>query len=576
MKKSNLLILVFLFSITTFSQKYIKNVTIVDVENNKLLDNQTVIIKDGKITDIKSSKKTFIDKGAIIIDGTGKFLIPGLTDSHVHFFQSGSLYTRPDVINLKKYFPYEKEVEWTHKNLDDILKRYLKAGITTVIDVGATNEFLKQKNEFYSNDSIPKVYMTGALITSSVPKAFEGLESNQPFKLVMTVEDGIKLVNEAIQNKADFIKIWYIVNSKDLENSAKKFQPIAKSIIDAAHKNGLKVAVHATQRITAEYAVKSGCDFLVHNVDDEIVSNEFLQLLKTKKVTVCPTLIVHDNYNKTFKQEMNPSSYELLNSNPYPIGSLSDLKHIPDTLVNFYKKRRLSKKAIEKDKKSDSIMAINLQKIINFGINIVPGTDAGNIGTQHASSYLSELKAMKNCGLSNWQILQSATINSAKIFNNEDATGSITKNKNADMLLLNANPILDLENITKIALVIKNGNVINPSSLIKDTPNDLVQRQLNAYNFRNIEAFLEPYADDVEVYTFPDKLRYKGKENMKKGYADFFEKSVDLHCELKERISQGNTIIDKESISGVGKGVFEATAIYQIENNKIKRVYFVH
>jgi imidazolonepropionase-like amidohydrolase len=575
MKRIYLYIITLIFSVPTFCQTYIKNVTVVDVEKKKLLNDQTVFFKSNKIISIKPSRQIIIPEGSNIIDGSGKFLIPGLTDSHIHFFQTGSLYTRPDAINLKKYLPYEEEIKWAHNNFEDILKRYLKSGITSVIDVGSTKEFLMQRNNFLSKDSIPKVYMTGPLITSYIPKAFEVLETDRPFNLVTTIEEGLKLVNSAIENKHDFIKIWYIVNPKDLENSAKKFQPIAKTIIDEAHKNGLKVAVHATQRITAQYAVESGCDFLVHSVEDEIVSNEFLELLKTKKVSVCPTLIVHNNYNKTFKQEMNPSSYELLNSNPYSIGSLVDLKHIPDTIVSFYKKRRLSKVAIEKGIKSDSIMSVNLKKMIDFEINIVAGTDAGNIGTQHASSFLEELKAMKNCGLTNWQILQSATINPARIFNNEHITGSISKGKNADMVLLTENPLLDIENISKIDLVIVNGNLINPKTMIKETPIALVQRQLNGYNFRNLEAFLEPYADDVEIYTFPDKLRYKGKDNMRKSYASFFEKNMDLHCEIKERIVQGNTIIDKEKVVGVGKTPFESTAIYQIENHKIKRVYFV-
>ncbi len=106
------------------------------------------------------------------------------------------------------------------------------------------------------------------------------------------------------------------------------------------------------------------------------------------------------------------------------------------------------------------------------------------------------------------------------------------------------------------------------------TPEILAQKQLNAYNARDIEAFLEPYADDVEIYTFPNTLRTKGKEEMRKSYDSYFQKTPKLHCEIKNRIIQGNTVIDKEYITGTGKP-FEAIAIYQIENNKIKRVYFV-
>ena len=108
----------------------------------------------------------------------------------------------------------------------------------------------------------------------------------------------------------------------------------------------------------------------------------------------------------------------------------------------------------------------------------------------------------------------------------------------------------------------------------KVTPESLVEQQVTAYNAKNIEAFLVPYADSVEFYDFPDKLTGKGKEGMRKGYSDFFNKFSDLHCEIKTRIVQGNTVIDKEHLTISGHAV-EAVVIYQIEGEKIKRVYVV-
>jgi hypothetical protein len=116
--------------------------------------------------------------------------------------------------------------------------------------------------------------------------------------------------------------------------------------------------------------------------------------------------------------------------------------------------------------------------------------------------------------------------------------------------------------------------VFNPNELIKETPIALAQRQVNAYNVRNIEAFLEPYADDVEIYTFPDKLQYKGKEEMRKTYAKMFDNTPNLHCEIVGRIVRGNVVIDQERVQ-FGSKIIEAVAIYHVENNKIKKVYFV-
>ena len=563
-----------LLSLSAFSQQvFIRNVTVVDVEKQKLVLHATVGITGNLITSISEKNKGALPADATVIDGTGKFLMPGMTDAHVHFSQSGGLYTRPDAINLKKYMPYEKDIEWGHANMEDALKRYLQNGITSVIDVGSTVNFLKQRENFSNKNYAPAIYMTGPLITSYEPDAFKKLGNDDPFLFVTNEDEGRKMVQQELPNHPDFIKIWYIALGKDKEAAARKFLPTAKAVIEEAHKNNLKVAVHATERITAQLAVEAGCDYLVHSVDDEILSDDFIKLLKSKNVILCPTLVVYGGYRKTFGQEPDFSTRELRLANPVQLGSLYDLKHIPDrALTEGYKN------AIEKNSPAaatqDSISLVNLKRLTDAGVRIAAGTDAGNIGTLHATSFLAELKKMRTSGISNWQVLQAATINPTYILGKEKESGSIAVGKKADMILLRANPVDDLGNLEQIDLVINKGFIIKPDTLIKETALALVQRQLNAYNAHNIEAFLEPYADDVELYDFPATLQSKGKEQMRKDYA-FLKTLPNLHCEIKERIIQGNTIIDKESVTGFGNKTIEATAIYQVENNKIRRVYFI-
>ncbi|MBT2620514.1 amidohydrolase family protein [Chryseobacterium sp. ISL-6] len=564
------------------AQTYIQNVTVVDVVNKKLVPNQTVVITKNLISEIKPINKIKVPQGANVIDGKGKFLMPGMTDAHVHFFQSGGLYTRPDALDLRKQVSYEKEIDWVHHNMEDFLLRYLKNGITSVIDAGASYNFLGLRDSFSKNTTLPSVYMTGPLITTYEPEVFKNLDKNEPFKLVASAEEAKKMVLEQLPYKPDFIKIWYIVmaNPKEMEAAAKKYEPIIKTIIDEAHKNNLKVAVHATERITAQIAVQNGADFLVHDIEDEIVPDDFVKLLKSKKVVLSPTLTVMDNYYKTFAQKKNYSTYELENANPQTIGSIYDLKHLSGSsdsiLVSAVKKRfNLPQIDISAGKK-DSIRMVNLKKLSDGGVTIAAGTDAGNIATQHASSFIMELKAMKESGMNNWQVLESATISPAKIFNKENVSGSITKGKIADMVLLNSDPTESLDHLTQIEMVFKNGQSMLPSKIIKVTPEILVQQQLNGYNARNIDAFMDPYSEDVELYVFPGKLISKGKEAMKKSYSAMFEKMPDLHCEIKSRIINGNFIVDKESVSGMRKnGKVEATAIYEIKDNKISKVYFL-
>ena len=578
MKNTLLYILLFISSHSVLkAQTYITNVTLADVENKKMLKKQTVVITNDIISEINKSKKIKIPSDAKIIDGTGKFLLPGLTDAHIHFFQNGGLYTRPDAIDLRKERSHEKEMDYAHQNMEKVLQRYLQNGITNVIDVGANYHFLEQRAQFKNRKNAPSVYMTGPLLTTYEPSVYENLENEAPFSLTKTVEEGINMVREQLPYHPDFIKIWYIAGADGLsiEESARKNLPIIKAIIEEAHKNNLKVAVHATQRITAQLAVENGCDFLVHSVDDEILKDDFVQLLKKNKTILCPTLIVMDGYANTFGQNLELNTYDLQKADPYQLGTLLDGKHLSDTLlINNYKKGSNSKASKDRSLKSDSIMMKNLKLLSDAGVLIATGTDAGNIGTLHASSYLAELKAMQKSGMSNWKIMEASTINGAKVLGKQEEFGSITKGKKANLILLNANPIENIENISTIHRVINKGVVFNPSEIIKDSPEDLAQRQLNAYNSRNIEAFLEPYAEDVEIYMYPNELQSKGKDNMRVGYAKMFENTPNLHCELKERIVQGNIVIDKERVQ-FGDKIIEAVAIYHIENNKIKKVYFI-
>jgi hypothetical protein len=109
------------------------------------------------------------------------------------------------------------------------------------------------------------------------------------------------------------------------------------------------------------------------------------------------------------------------------------------------------------------------------------------------------------------------------------------------------------------------------------TPEQLAQEQLDAYNKKDIEAFLKPYDDNIIAYNFPDNsIMFKGKEEMRKIYSSMFTNYTDLHCTLLNRMVKDNTVIDHESvIIRKGQEPLKARAIYTIENNKITKVHFV-
>ncbi|NNE76455.1 MAG: SnoaL-like domain-containing protein [Pricia sp.] len=133
---------------------------------------------------------------------------------------------------------------------------------------------------------------------------------------------------------------------------------------------------------------------------------------------------------------------------------------------------------------------------------------------------------------------------------------------------------LEKKGINQISRITVSPNGKYLALVVEQTPEAIVQNQLDAYNARNISAFLNTYSDDVQVFNFPNELSYAGKEKMKLHYESFFNSTPDLNCEIKNRIIIGNKVIDKELVT-VNGDTFKAVAIYEVENGKISKVTFV-
>ena len=129
----------------------------------------------------------------------------------------------------------------------------------------------------------------------------------------------------------------------------------------------------------------------------------------------------------------------------------------------------------------------------------------------------------------------------------------------------------EIDHISRIA-VSSNGKYL--ALVTEQSAEAIVQNQLNAYNDRDIDNFLHSYSENVEVFSFPNELRFKGRKRMREHYADYFNNTLDLHCEIKNRIVIGNKVIDEEYITSNGKN-FSAVAIYEVANGKIAKVTFL-
>lgn len=110
-----------------------------------------------------------------------------------------------------------------------------------------------------------------------------------------------------------------------------------------------------------------------------------------------------------------------------------------------------------------------------------------------------------------------------------------------------------------------------------ETPEQLVQRQLDAYNARDIDKFAATYAENVELIDFSTgKVGLTGRAKLAESYAKFFASAPKLNCIIKHRAVHGNRIVDHEYVTGLPNGkTAEATAVYEVENGLIRRVTFI-
>jgi len=104
---------------------------------------------------------------------------------------------------------------------------------------------------------------------------------------------------------------------------------------------------------------------------------------------------------------------------------------------------------------------------------------------------------------------------------------------------------------------------------------NVVERQLEAYNKKDIDRFMECYAEDVQVFRFPGEILYSSHDEMRNHYHKLFQTYPNMNADILNRIEQGKYVIDHEWITGRKEEPFTATAMYEIENDLIIKVWFL-
>jgi cytosine/adenosine deaminase-related metal-dependent hydrolase len=144
----------------------LRNGTAIDPATERVIPSAIVVIDGKEIAAVGDAKKITPPKDARVIDCAGKFILPGYIDTHVHFFQSADLFTRPDIVDLNSVRSYKDEVAWVKSHVDDVFARYLRCGITGVVDVGGPFWNFEVRKHASETEKAPRVAVAGPLISS--------------------------------------------------------------------------------------------------------------------------------------------------------------------------------------------------------------------------------------------------------------------------------------------------------------------------------------------------------------------------------------------------------------------------
>ncbi len=385
-----------------------KNIRVFDGEN--LLKNRIVIVKDGFITFV--GKEKIIPYNAEIIDGTGKTLLPGLIDSHVHVISK------------------------------EALRQSLNFGITTVIDMFMSVDLMQEIKKIHrENPQNTMAYLISAGMLATAPDG-HGTQYGIPIQTLSSPEQAYSFVTERIKEGSDFIKIIYDNGSWMGKEIPTLDYKTLEAVINAAHAKNQMAVAHALTLKEAKEAISAGIDGLAHIYCDDAYDENFAQLAVENDIFVIPTLSVIKSLCgfSTATEVLNDS---LLAPFLSPGGEML-----------------LNNKTLFDSSETRYYSSIQAGKQLNeANVPILAGTDVPNPGTTYGASLHKELELLTEAGLTPIQALRAATSFPAKCFGLSQR-GFIKKGMIADLLLVRGNPINDIQKTRDIVAIWKRGNQI--------------------------------------------------------------------------------------------------------------------
>lgn len=419
------LFILFLFITPTLicQNLVLQGVNVIPVNSNTVIMGCDVFIKGGKIEKIKPAGSLPYAKYYAVIDCKGKYVMPGLADMHAHFPDDKSPIQLPEYLSLN-----------------------LAAGVTTIRSMRGEEYQLALRDSIVGKKKLaPTIYVSYVFPESDSLLTKDSIE---------------KIVLHAKNKKYDFIKYLGGINEKNISYLA-----------ESCKKNNMTVAGHAYSRSLMR-SVELGFTSVEHYqpvlgvyLKDSLNLNKNISVLKEKNTALCPTLSFY--YVYSFALTMD----DLLNR--------GGMNYVRENVHNSWKKDYnevlfKTKEQLGKDFESKYTAVYKKQfadfnrvfkKMVDEGVLILLSPDEGLFNVP-GFAMAEEMKLYKYAGLTNYQILRSATLSAAIYLKEEKNWGSVEVGKKANLLLLNANPLENIENVSNVMGTVLNGKYYSQKMLL--------------------------------------------------------------------------------------------------------------